>query len=365
MQPSLYLIDEDSVDLWDLAKLLFRRWYFAVPMLILSMVSVLMFSSTVKPDYSASGHLQLLPAAGSTDSGSGTVTPSKAPPRVHNPWGDLGYQALGQAAIVKVEDDSVTKQLKANGLTTNFTVTIEYGTSFFSIEAVGSSPAQATGTVQQLMKVLTDLVLAEQTRFGVAKEDQISTLRLDNGDNVKVVTSKKKRVLIVAGGIAVLVTAGSSIGLDALLRLGQRRRQRRRAGLPDPVEGAAVKSVAHPPSGSVAPNDTNTSTKIIPVSPAIGSVNGHPAGSPVTRGGDFTKLYASAPPGGYSSSRHEMDEQAQNTEHGRPHNLGRVAVPRSVDLRPAEEDDFSGLPPDATVVLPLPKGGWPDERKTT
>jgi capsular polysaccharide biosynthesis protein len=304
--------NEETVDLWDLARLLIRRWLFAVPMLLLSLVGVLMVSSTVAPDYSASGHLQLLPAPGDTDPNPGSSA-SKAPPRVHNPWADLGYQALGQAAIVKVEDDSVAKSLKAAGLSTNFTVTIEYGTSFFSIEAVGTSSAQASATVQQVMKVLTDLVEAEQTRFGVLKQDQITTLALDKGETVKVVTSKKKRVLIVSAGIAVLVTAGSAIGLDALLRLRERRRARPRAVIP----AAVVKSVARAGRNSPPAVEDSTSTQVVmPVSPAVGTMNGYlvgPTEPPVSAGA------------------------AVNSQ------------------------DFSPMRPDATVVLPRPNG-WSDER---
>lgn len=299
------------MDLWDLARLLIRRWYFAVPMLLLSLVGVLMFSSTVAPDYSASGHLQLLPASGGADTTSPGTGASKAPPRVHNPWGDLGYQALGQAAIVKVEDESVANSLKDAGLSTNFTVTIEYGTSFFSIEAVASSSAQATATVQQLMKVLTDLVEAEQTRFGVLKQDQISTLALDKGENVKAVTSKKKRVLIVSTGVAVLVMAGSAIGLDALLRLRERRRARPRNLVP-----AVVKSVARAHHSPPAFEDSTSTQVVMPISPAVGTMNGYlvgPTEPPVSAGAAATS------------------------------------------------QDFSQMRPDATVILPRPNG-WSDER---
>ena len=301
------------MDLWDLARLLFRRWYFAVPMLVLSLVGVLMFSRTVAPDYSASGHLQLRPASGGDTTPSSGTGATKAPPRVHNPWGDLGYQALGQAAIVKVEDESVAKSLKAAGLSTNFTVTIEYGTSFFSVEAVGTSSEQATATVQQLMKVLTDLVEAEQTRFGVLKQDQITTLALDKGENVKVVTSKKKRVLIVSTAIAVLVTAGSAIGLDALLRLRERRRARPRGVIP----AAVVKSVARAPRSSPpAVEDASSTQVVMPMSPAVGTMNGYLVGP-------------SEPP---------------------------VSAGATVN-----SPDFPSMRPDSTVVLPRPNG-WSDER---
>ena len=41
---------EDTVDLWDLTRLLIRRWYVAVPMLLVSVAVVLVAGQSVKPD---------------------------------------------------------------------------------------------------------------------------------------------------------------------------------------------------------------------------------------------------------------------------------------------------------------------------
>jgi hypothetical protein len=86
------------------------------------------------------------------------------------------------------------------------------------------------------MKLLSDDIKTEQTQFGVAQVDLINSLPLDQGDKVTVVTSKIKRVLVVAVGLSLLITAGSTIGLDALLR----RRARHRAAAaaqPDAADG--------------------------------------------------------------------------------------------------------------------------------
>jgi hypothetical protein len=234
---------KDAVDLWDLTRLLFRRWYFAVPVLLLTLASVLIASQTVQPDYSAKGHLQLIPPAHVNE-------PANAKDnRVHNPWLDLGIQALGQAAILKVQDERVLRQLVASGHSENFTVSIDYPTTFFSIEAIGNSPRQASNTVKEIMRLLSEDVRAEQQQFGVAEQDSVSTLALDEGDKVTVVTSKVKRVLIVAAGLGLLTTAASTIGLDALLR----RRARRRA------VGARTANAAGPPGDTGAAEMTSAS----------------------------------------------------------------------------------------------------------
>ena len=54
------------MDLWDLTRLLLRRWYFAVPMLLASVAVVVLAAKTVSPDYKSTGYVQLIPAP-STD----------------------------------------------------------------------------------------------------------------------------------------------------------------------------------------------------------------------------------------------------------------------------------------------------------
>jgi hypothetical protein len=340
------------VDLWDLTKLLFRRWYFAAPMLLVAMVSVFVLSRSVDPDYSAEGHLQLIPAA-VDDSPAAQKAAAK---KVRNPWTELGYQALGLATIVKVEDESVAKELSSRNLAGGFTVNIEYGTSFYSIEAVGRTPAQATATVQYLMTILSKFVEEEQTRFGVLKEDQITTLALDKGERVTVVTSKQRRVLMVATAVGLLITASATIALDALLR--RRVRLRRAAEAVEPAKGVApdnskigvngrsgVESgipARRPVPPTVLPSDA---TQVIPAS------SGQPKGSAAHSNGESaetTKLsggvvFRSAGAGG--------DGAAAERPGAVPAPNGDSAVREPVDS------------PDSTVVLPMARLPW-TERKS-
>jgi hypothetical protein len=206
------------VDLWDLTKLLFRRWYFAVPMLLVSMVLVIGAAKTVDPDYSAKGYLQMIPPPGSRE----PENPN-ARPRPRNPWLDLGYEALGTAALLKVVDKAGLERLAKAGLSDDVTVLMSEDSPLFEIEAVGSSAAQATATVQEIIKRLNENVAESQRVWGVFPEDTITTYTVDDGRNVEVVTTKMKRILIVAAGLGVLLTAATTIGLDALLRRRGRR----------------------------------------------------------------------------------------------------------------------------------------------
>jgi hypothetical protein len=239
------------VDLWDLTKLLFRRWYAFLPMLLASSAAVVFISQGVKPDYSAVGHLQLIPPIGhATEDRAGWPT---------NPWADLGIPALGNAAILRVQDTSVLDRMVALGLSDNYSVTMHDRETHLSIEAVGSSPAQASSTIRELMRLLDTEVAAQQERLRVAEAARITTLPLDEGDKVTLVDTTKKRVIIVAAGLAVLLSVALTVGLDVLLRRRRARRTSRRA------EAAAVAPTSPAPSArarDVIRGDADESTRV-------------------------------------------------------------------------------------------------------
>jgi hypothetical protein len=351
------------VDLWDLTRLIFRRWYFAVPILLVTLTGVLFASRSVRPDYSATGHLQLVPPATPNE-----PETAKAG-RIHNPWLDLGIEALGQAAVLKIQDEKIIKQLGAAGYSENFTVTIEYPATFVSIEGNGKTPDQATRTVQKVMDLLTDDVKAEQAQFGVAKQDQINTVPLDKGDKVTKVTSKVKRVLIVAGAIAMLITVGSTIGLDAILRKRARRRAAAEAanagggGGPDPsrddsdatsvVPAQRVNGTVAEPAGAGAKRPVKGAEPAVKAQPAVAAKAGttKPAKQSEPALDDEPTTVISAPRAGEGEagkSRRPIVLEYQQTGGRKP----------ADEAAGGQSDEDPPVPSDATIVLPLSHKYW-------
>lgn len=211
------------MDLWDLTRLLFRRWYIALPILLTSVLTAALVGQSVKPDYRATGNVVMIPAPGPA---SPTATPKPGDKvRPKNPWVDLGLESLGNAAILKVLDQKTLKSLADAGLSDSIIVQMTARTPILFVETVGTSPAQATATVREVIRLLMAEVAEQQRRFGVLPQDTITTLTLTDGADVEAVTSKVKRVLIVIVGLGLLVTAGGTIGLDVLLRRRRRSRQ--------------------------------------------------------------------------------------------------------------------------------------------
>jgi hypothetical protein len=199
-----------------MTKLLFRRWYFSLPMLLVTIAAVGVAAVTVKPDYSALGHIQFIPPVGTV-----AKTGEKNP--IDNPWFDLGYEAMANATVIDVTKKSVLEKMVKEGLSDNITVTIDQ-VPLFAIEAVGESPEQATATVQYVQKAIAEAVEQRQSTLRVAQTEVITTLALDDGSEVEEKSSKIMRVMVVAAGLGLLLTAGFTIGIDALIRWRGRRR---------------------------------------------------------------------------------------------------------------------------------------------
>ncbi|MDM4718575.1 hypothetical protein QTQ03_02790 [Micromonospora sp. WMMA1363] len=247
------------MDLWDMTKLLFRRWRISLPLLLTVLVLVGVASQTVKPDYSAKAHIQLIPPP--------VVTlPDGQQKPIKNPWFDLGYVALGNAAMIDVTRQSVLKQMVADGLSDNVTVTMDR-VPLFEIETVGNSPEQATATAQRMLALISEAVAGRQASLQVAESDLITTLAIDDGTEVEVQNSKLMRVMVVALGAGLLFTAGVTVAVDAWLRRRARRRTETGTGSADAEAEAGARPATASPSA--APFDGEI-TQVVGKVPRVG-----------------------------------------------------------------------------------------------
>jgi len=308
-----------------MTKLLFRRWYFSLPMLLVTLALVAVASVTVEPDYSAKGHIQLIPPAGTTAS-DGEKNPIK------NPWFDLGYEALGNATMIDVNKKSVLEQMVADGLTDNVTVTMEE-VPLFEIEAVGDSAAQATATVQRVMDAIAEAVLQRQQTLRVAKTETITTLKLDDGSEVEVKNSKTMRVAIVAAGLGLLLTAGFTIGLDALLRYRAGRRREDEDSEDGPAIGSAHSDGRNDPA---PPKASFESTQVV-TQPRPGGGRGERANG-----------VPEQPAARQSNGAPQRARASDGTEY------------RSKQVPTIEPEQ---APIDATIVLPITPTRWKRDEK--
>ena len=333
------------MDLWDLTRLLFRRWYFALPILVVSAIVAVLVSGSVKPDYRATGNVVMIPAPGDPADAELKAQNKPVPSRPKNPWLDLGFNALGQATILQVMDQKTLESFVDAGLSDSITVTMDQRSPIFIIEAVGKSPTQATATVREVIKNLSEQVAAQQASYGVMPQDTITTKTLTDGADVETVTSKVKRVLVVTIGVGLLLTTAGTIGIDVFLRwLRNRRRPGDDEHGDDEPETAAnpviqPRFMASRPAGPASGSSEETQV--------IGRI-------PTTRAAanGEAKAAAKVPAAGRVSAR----------------GAGRssVRIENGGGRRSSEPDDNNGSNgrpqvvsgAEATIILPIPRSQW-------
>jgi hypothetical protein len=223
------------LDFWDLTALIFRRWKVALPLLLIAIGATTFVALTAKPDYTMTSYVQLIPAK---------VAPTDNPTSasLRNPWNQLGLNTLGQASIYATQDQKFLDALKASDHTDNFTLTMTYPNPIVTVEVVGSGPADARETTQLVIDRLRASALALQKGSGVSDPDLIATQRLDQGLNLLPSRSKVKRAILAVAAAGLVMTAGGTVGFDALARRRARKRQERESAEAPPQETPATEA---------------------------------------------------------------------------------------------------------------------------
>jgi hypothetical protein len=298
------------VDLWDLTKMMFRRWLVAVPVLLVSLGAVGWTAVSVEPDYSAKGYILLIPPRVSPDAAARAG-------RTLNPWTQLGGSELARAAAIKVGAQRVAEDL------------VNAGYGGFTVGQDGGSPG------------LTIEVAAEQAKYGVDTGDAFTTLVLADGTDVKQVNSKVKRAVIAVFGVGMIATVAVTAGVDALLRSRATRRRDRA-----PVEGQTQVSAEtsrtqpiHANAFSKANGDVTLPVSVgSPASPSNGTTGSASTQAPPSVDGALSVQYQTAGQAGETAAA-EANGSGQDdaTSH---------AAPTPIDST-------------ATIVLPQMLGRWP------
>lgn len=203
------------MDFWDLTKLVFRRWYVAVPLLVLTGIAAAYTTYNVKPDYKATAYVQLIPPP------EASITTNIK--ELRNPWLDLGLGVLNTAATYATVDRQFLNQLKTRGMSDNVVITNGYPAPIATVEVIGSSKEMAMGTAGEVVKRFNDVVKSLQDDYAVQTKGRILTRRLDTGNNLEETGGKVKRALVAVAGAGALLTAGLTVAFDAVLRRRKRR----------------------------------------------------------------------------------------------------------------------------------------------
>jgi hypothetical protein len=269
------------MDFWDLTALIFRRWKVSLPLLLVAIGATAFVALTSKPDYTMTSYVQIVPAkVAATDD---AVNAS-----LRNPWNQLGLATLGQASIYATQDQGFLDALKAGKHTDNFTLTMTYPNPIVTVEVVGSTRADARDTTELVISRLRESARALQKQSGVLDQDIIPTQRLDQGQNLVPSGGKVKRAIAAVAAAGLLMTAGGTVGFDALARRRSRKREER--------ERAESAEQATPPTETTNGKEMPSSTTAPAAITDIGEQARRPqAGTPPERPAEPFRLAEAGP----------------------------------------------------------------------
>ena len=246
------------MDIWEIFKLVGRRWYLGVPMLVLTIVATGWALTTIKPDYSSEGTIILVPPADKTPLTNSELTST-------NTWVELGEDVMAQAVTISVQTKDTRDQIGKDGFITTYTVTSLDRSNLITIDATGPTPGLAQGTVQRVQRQIANEVEQKQAVFHPKAGRSITTQVLDNGDTVNTVSSKVKRAAVIIIGVGLLLTVAVTIVGDLLLKRRAREKSGRARGAgssggPQPDDSSAGDDAQ---SMSAAKSDTNSGGTLV------------------------------------------------------------------------------------------------------
>lgn len=320
------------MDLWDLAKLMGRRWYLMAPMIILTLAATSWALLTIKPDYTSTGQIMLIPPADRTP-----LTPAEL--QSTNTWVEVGEDIMAKALSISLNTNQTHKEIEGEGFSTAFEVAAEDRSSILTVTATATTAEAAQATVQRLEKQITREVEEMQARYKPKAGRAITTQVLDAGDTIEVVSSKVKRAAVVIIGVGLLLTAAVTIVGDNILRRRARAESLRRQ-----------KAVDLDPGGET---DVISNTDRLPAARSPGGITGV-NGS--VNGKDHGPKQDDAAVIGAGGSTRIKSTVATGTG-GNLAGAGLTVAYRQAEIAP--DDDRRGVEPDdATIILPLGNTPW-------
>lgn len=201
------------MDFWDVAKLMWRRWYATVPMLLVTALATGWTTLNVAPDYEVTSHFAMVrpqtPVAEDEDEG-----------RTTNPWTS---ETLAEAASIRLRGRPLAEQLEAEGHDASWSLSVTGGQPWLRLEVIAKSPTEARTTGARLHEIIEEEMQSRQDEYHIPRDEQISSMQFDDGETVEAITRSRRQAVLGVLGAGLLATMGLVLMVDAIARYRARR----------------------------------------------------------------------------------------------------------------------------------------------
>lgn len=214
------------VDLGSLIRIVMRRFYVALPVLLLLSAGAYAAASSVDPDYESTGALIFLgPGLEEVEFADGATALEPVNPFL-NSAGSIGQ--LSEAIGLGLQSQRIRSEFAARGLEPGFEVGSDDRSPIMQFRVKSSDYEVTAQTLEALMVWVEDDLATRQAGFNLSPEDVISTQRVSEGNEPTEGFTDRRRAEVLLFGAAILLTLVITVLADMLLTRRHQRRERRR-----------------------------------------------------------------------------------------------------------------------------------------
>jgi capsular polysaccharide biosynthesis protein len=206
------------MDLWELLKIMGRRWYVTLPVLAVTALVAVTLPPTIDPEYRASGTMILVGPQGTAAD--------------QNPFVTAGLGTNAEAAAIVAQSPNSKALVDEQDLSTEYTV--EADGPVVVITATGETPSVAVETVTFVEQLLDDQLADLQTQAAVPETALLRVVPLIPEVIATPVYQQRLRVTILTVVIGVLVATLLAMAVEGLSRRRTRERRRERGPSSEP-----------------------------------------------------------------------------------------------------------------------------------
>lgn len=290
------------MDLFTALKVIVRRWYIVLSILVLSGVVTAMVVGSVPASYRANGSLIVASPGGSTE-------PDVAP----NPFTNLDYSAGLVANIVAglMQQKPAREKLVAAGADPTYVMGTPTGTTtpLISIEGTSDTPEGAIRTVKLILAATQEQLIASQRDAGAPPETWVRSIVLSSPVAADRLVGGKVRALVAISALGLAAAVSTAFIVDGIAV--------RRKAAPEDSDAQDEGSTAPVPPSPVAARTPQPRNGTLPVAVHMG------VPGPVGRHDEPAKTRENAGRATFSPSGPEADVPSPET---RPIVVGTPSV---------------------------------------
>lgn len=189
------------MDIWDALRIILRRWYAAVPVLLIFAVASYLSSGRVDAEYRARAHLILLGPNQELPDGA-TDIPAQQINAYLNPCSTC--EVVGTAITLALGSGDARRAMEDDGWSSEYSLGMEKRTPLMFIEASSRDGDQAVGTVDVLIDRVSAELETRQADVNAPEQQRITAtvLSQDTQPSGSFAAATRVKLALTAVGIA-------------------------------------------------------------------------------------------------------------------------------------------------------------------